>query len=119
MKFLADENFPYAGIKLLRNSGYSVFAVFEDTPGAKDCDILNRAHTENLIILTFDRDYGELIYKHNLLTPKGVVYFRFTPNSPEEPAKILIDIIKIGKPLLADKFTVVEKERIRQRPILK
>ena len=39
---------------------------------AKCLDVLGRAHSENCIILTFDRDYGELNYKHKLFSP---VYF--------------------------------------------
>lgn len=88
-------------------------------PELKTHDILERAHVENRIVLTFDRDYGELIYKHKLPAPDGVVYFRFDPSTPEEPAKILLDIKERGKTSLSGKFTVVERGRIRQRPILK
>lgn len=119
MNFLANENFPLNSIKLLKNAGYNVASVIEDTPGAKDHDVLERAHAEKRIVMTFDRDYGELIYKHKLLAPDGVVYFRFDPSTPEEPAKILLDIIERGKTSLSGKFTVVERGRIRQRPILK
>ena len=74
MNFLANENFPLVSIKLLRDAGYNVASVIEETPGAKDHDILECAHVENRIVLTFDRDYGELIYKHKLPAPDGVVY---------------------------------------------
>ena len=112
-------NFPVVSIRLLRNAGNNVASVIDDTPGAKDRDVLKRAHAENRIVLTFDRDYGELIYKHKLLAPDGVVYFRFNPSTPEEPAKILLDILKSGKTPLSGKFTIVERGRVRQRPILK
>lgn len=83
MNFLTNENSPRHSIKLLRNAGYDVASVIEDTPGAKDHDVLKRAHAENRIVLTFDRDYGELIYKHKLLIPDGVVYFHFDPSTKE------------------------------------
>jgi len=119
MNFLANEKFPLDSIKLLRNASHNVASMIEDTPGAKDKDVLKRAHTENRIILTFDRDYGELIYKYKLFTPDGLVYFRFDPSTPEEPAKILLDIIKTKDKTLSGKFTVIERRRIRQRPIYK
>ncbi|MEK6690907.1 MAG: DUF5615 family PIN-like protein [Nitrospirota bacterium] len=119
MDFLANENFPLVSIKLLRDAGHTVASVIEDIPGAKDQDVLKRAHEEKRIVLTFDRDYGELIYKHKLLAPDGVVYFRFDPSTPEEPAKILLGIIKRTKTSLSGKFTVVERGRVRQRPIFK
>jgi predicted nuclease of predicted toxin-antitoxin system len=63
MDFLANENFPVVSIKLLRNAGHDVASVIEETPGNKDRGVLKRAHEENRIVLTFDRDYGELIYR--------------------------------------------------------
>ncbi|MCK4859517.1 MAG: DUF5615 family PIN-like protein [Candidatus Omnitrophica bacterium] len=117
MDFLANENFPLFSIKLLRNAGYNVTSVLEETPGAKDIDILKRAYRENCIILTFDRDYGELIYRHRLFIPGGVAYFRFDPFTPSEPAEILLKILKEDKVLILGKFTVIERTRIRQRTL--
>lgn len=114
MNFLADENFPLSSIKLLRNSGHNVIIVLEETPGGKDSHILKRAYKENLIILTFDRDYGELIYRHRAFPPCGIVYFRFDPAAPQEPAGILSKILN-QKISLIEKFTVIERNKIRQR----
>jgi predicted nuclease of predicted toxin-antitoxin system len=117
MDFLANENFPLFSIRLLRTAGYNVASVIEDTPGAKDHDVLKRAQKEARILLTFDRDYGELVYRHKSFSPAGVVYFRFDPSTPEEPAEILLDILKKGKVVIIDKFTVIERGRIRQRTL--
>ena len=119
MDFLANENFPLSSIRLMRNAGYDVASVIEDTPGAKDHEILKRAHEEIRIVLTFDRDYGELIYRRKSFTPTGVVYFRFDPFTPEEPAEILLNILKTGKVEILGKFTVVERGRIRQKVLRK
>jgi predicted nuclease of predicted toxin-antitoxin system len=89
IQFLANENIPIGSIKLLRKSGYDVLSILEEMPGAKDSDILKIAYDENRIILTFDRDYGELIYRYKSYPPGGIVYFRFEPSDPEEPSKIL------------------------------
>ena len=115
MDFLANENFPVFSIRLLRNAGHNVASVLEDTSGARDSEVLWRGHEESRIILTFDRDYGELIYRHKSIVPAGLVFFRFDPATPGEPAEILLEIIEKDKITLMGKFTVIERERIRQR----
>lgn len=115
MNFLANENFPLTSIKILRNAGYDVASIIEETPGAKDIDVIRRANLENRIILTFDRDYGELIYRYNYSVPGGLVYFRFDPSTPEAPAKVLTAILQKEDLSLIGKFTVIDKNKIRQR----
>lgn len=117
MDFLANENFPLFSVRLLRDDGYNVASVIEDTPGAKDEDVLKRAYEEKRIVLTFDRDYGELIYRHKLFTPVGIVYFRFDPSTPEEPVEILLNTLAKGEVAILGKFTVIERGRIRQRTL--
>jgi predicted nuclease of predicted toxin-antitoxin system len=117
MKFLANENFPLAGISLFREAGYDVAAVIEETPGAKDDEILARANREKRIIVTFDRDYGELIYKLKMPAPAGVIYLRFHPSTPTEPAECILALL--SKSIQFEKkFTVVERDGLRKRPLL-
>ena len=118
MRFLANEDFPLRSVHRLRDAGYDVASVLEDSPGAKDREVLAQARAEERIILTFDRDYGELIYRLKLPVPAGVVYFRFHPSTPDEPAGRLIRLLKAGQIPLSGKFTVVERDRVRQRPLL-
>ena len=117
MNFLVNENFPLSSIKLLRQADHAVVAVIEDMPGAKDADVLQYAADNKCIILTFDRDYGELIYRHRKSVPAGVVYFRFDPVTPDEPYEIFLKIISDKNFVLEGKFTVVERDEIRQRKL--
>ena len=117
MDFLANENFPLLSVRLLREAGHHVVGIIQEAPSSKDKDILKRAHTERLIILTFDRDYGELIYRHQALPPAGVVYFRFAPATPSEPAEILLNVMDRAALSVIGKFTVVERGRVRQRSL--
>ncbi len=50
--FLANENFPVPSIYLLRNAGYEVAAIIEDSPGIEDTEVMARAVLEKSIILT-------------------------------------------------------------------
>ena len=117
MDFLANENFPLSSVRFLREVGHRVVSIIEEAPGTKDKDILERAHTEKLIILTFDRDYGELIYRYQALLPAGVVYFRFAPATPLEPTEILIAVMEKTGLSVMGKFTIIERGRVRQRSL--
>jgi len=115
--FLANENFPLASVIKLREADHDVAAVVEDSPGATDPEVLARAHRECRIIMTFDRDYGELIYRRRLSAPPGLVYFRFIPKNPLEPAEYLLRLLCFEDISLKNKFTVVERDKVRQRPL--
>ncbi|HKH49367.1 MAG TPA: DUF5615 family PIN-like protein [Thermoanaerobaculia bacterium] len=117
IRFLANENIPLGSVYGLRDAGYDVLAAAESFPGAGDPEVLAHAHRERRILLTFDRDYGELIYRRGLPAPLGLVYFRFTPASPLHVAEVLEDLRAISRLSLEGRYTVVEQERIRQRPL--
>ena len=64
-KLLANENFPLDSVKFLRQLGYDVCAIGENNKSITDKDVMALAHKELRLILTFDQDYGELIFKLN------------------------------------------------------
>ncbi|WP_026732834.1 DUF5615 family PIN-like protein [Fischerella sp. PCC 9605] len=114
MRFLANENFPVMSVQRLREVGYDVAYGSEDAPGAEDSQVLERAVHEVRIILTFDRDYGELIYRMRMPAPIGLVYF---PITPEESAQDLLRLLNIEGLALEGYFTVLERTQLRQRPL--
>lgn len=124
MDFLANENFPMPSVNLLRDADHNVAAIASEEPGSPDEHILERAVAEGRGILTFDRDYGRLIFDLGLAPPPGVAYFRFVPASLTEPAERLLGLLEqpdlsIEQPDLSivGAFTVVERDRIRQRSL--
>ena len=76
MKFLANENVPLPSVRILQKAGYDVLAITEESPGIEDNEVLAWAVSGKRVILTFDRDYGELIYRLGLTPPSGVIYLR-------------------------------------------
>lgn len=116
MQFLANENFPNPGIEYLRSAGFEVISISESWSGASDEEVLAKAVQEDLIILTFDRDYGTLIFRYQLATPPAIVYFRMKGQAPDEAAQILVAKIKEGIEI-AGHFTVIEHSGIRQRKL--
>jgi predicted nuclease of predicted toxin-antitoxin system len=117
MRFLANENYPLESVRRLRKAGHHVSAIIEDSPGATDEWVLPRAANEQLIVLTFDKDYGELLFKRRLPAPAGIVFYRFHPTTPDEPSNHLLKLLTISGIELEGKFTVVEREQVRQRPL--
>nr|VFK54095.1 MAG: Predicted nuclease, contains PIN domain, potential toxin-antitoxin system component [Candidatus Kentron sp. TC] len=116
MKLLANENIPLTSVHVLREAGHDVLSMTEESPGTSDEMVMRRACMENRIIVTFDRDYGELIFRRRLAAPDGVLYFRFLPETPLEPANYIARLIANGIGL-SGKFTTAERERVRQRPV--
>jgi predicted nuclease of predicted toxin-antitoxin system len=115
MRFLANENIPLPSTRLLRQAGYDIASITEDSPGIPDTTVLALAADEQRIILTFDRDYGELIYRKRLRLPSGLIYLRFQPQTPTEPAEILMNLFQSGNFEFEQRFTVISRDQIRQR----
>jgi predicted nuclease of predicted toxin-antitoxin system len=115
VKFLADENFPIDSVTVLREAGYDVESIQESFPSLSDVDILARAVTSGRILITFDRDFGDLIFNRHLAAPIGVVYFRILALSSLEPASLLIELLQHHA--VEGKFTRVGRREIRQRSL--
>lgn len=85
MKFLANENLPLATILKLKASGWDVLSISLDSPSITDEEVMKIAIEENRTIITFDRDYGTLIYQYGYRPPARVIYLRLQDFTPEEP----------------------------------
>lgn len=81
MQFLANENFPLDAVEAVRKIGHDVIWIRTDAPGSKDPDILQRAVSEQRILLTFDKDFGELAFHFGLRATCGIVLFRLPASS--------------------------------------
>lgn len=115
MKLLANENFPLDSVNFLKNQGIDVVAIGVDHQGVADRTVLNMAIEEERTILTFDRDYGELIFKFGLKPPKGVIYLRIDQFESEEPGKIVSTLLADVTFTPDARLTVVTRETVRQR----
>ena len=115
MKFLANENFPFSSVLYPRNKGYDIIYVGTDNPSISDRLVLSIALKQDRTILTFDRDYGELIFLYNIKPQRGIIYLRFREFSPEEPGHIIDKLVQTKGVIPDQKLTVVDKKGIRQR----
>lgn len=89
----------------------------EESAGAADSAVLARARAEGRVLVTFDRDFGELIFRRGEPVPPGVVFLRFIPSHPTDTAEVLALLLAHAEVRLEGMFTVVDRDRVRQRPL--
>lgn len=115
MKLLANENFPLQSVLYLRSRGFDISAIGTDNSGIQDQSVMTIAINEERTILTFDRDYGELIFKHNYRPRKGVIYLRLQEYKPDEPGRLIEELLNNNEYNFDNSLTVVDRNGIRQR----
>src|ERR1700740_609799 len=84
MRLLANENFPGAAVTRLRSDGHDILWVSTAAPGASDPDVLSWAAREGRILLTFDKDFGELARAAAMPARCGIILFRIPMPGPLE-----------------------------------
>jgi len=89
MRYLTNENIPPSVVHLLRGAGHDVLSALESMAGRSDVDVLAQATSENRVLVTFDKDFGELAFGSHLPASSGVILFRMTQRGrAEEPASL-------------------------------
>jgi len=112
ISFLADENIPLSVIKQLRKEGYCIISVVEDFKRSSDKKILELSSKNKLIIITFDKDFGELIYKQECDKPFGIILLRVTPKSPEYILHIIEWLLQTNISFEGN-FVIVKEDNVR------
>ena len=115
MRLLANENFPLNSAKLLRGKGLDIKIVGVECQGTTDREIMEIAIREQRTILTFDRHYGELIFRHGYRPTSGVIYLRWRRFGPEDPGRYLADLLTSTEIDFSQALTVIDEDTIRQR----
>jgi len=117
VKFLVDECCDTELVSLLRSEGHDVVYIMEFQPGALDKDVLEKAFIENRVLLTEDKNFGELIYR--LKKPAyGVILLRFEVSERYLKWPRLKQLIDKYSVKLKGFFVVIDCTKIRFRPLL-
>lgn len=117
MQLLANENIPLSSVQVLRAAGHDVLSITEHQPGMTDTEVMSMAHTQQRSIVTFDRDYGELIFVNRMPTPPAVFYLRVPPSSPQAAALTILALLQQLGNQTVEGFFVVEAQSYRRRPM--
>jgi predicted nuclease of predicted toxin-antitoxin system len=113
---LANENVPAPLVRMLRDSGLDVAYVAETIPAATDRDVLAHAVATGRWILTFDRDYGELVFARLVLPPESIIFLRQAPWNLREYADVVLGLMsRSGE--VAGHLAVVDGRQVRLRPL--
>jgi len=111
--FLADENIPILVIKELRKDGFDIISVVENYRGLSDNEILDLSSKNRWIILTFDKDFGDLIYKQKLNKPLGIILLRIAPKSAEYVLQLLKWLLSQPDINFEGNFVVMNSDKVR------
>ena len=115
MKFIVDESTGMAVGEYLRRVGHDVLAVAEAMSQADDVDILTRAVSEGRILVTNDKDFGELVFRSGQ-AHQGVVLLRLHDESSSNRVRVLRAVLERYADRLAGHFTVATEGSVRIRP---
>lgn len=116
MRFLADENIEQPIIDYLLSCGHDILSVGDIAPGASDEKLLQLANSEKRILLTNDKDFGELVYREGRVS-SGIVLLRLSKESGTEKVAILSHILPLVSDKLQQHFTVLGEGIVRLRPL--
>ncbi len=94
MRFLADECCDKAVVRALRADGHDdVLSVSDISPRASDLDVIRLAVREKRILLTEDKDFGQLVFAHGQKT-LGVIFLRFPTSARTQIQKDVLSLVK-------------------------
>ena len=121
--YLADENLDRRLIEALRNHSehqdvppWIVHSVFEDYRSIADDQVITVANELDAVILTEDKDFGELTYRLGLAN-RGIVLIRLSGMAIDQKIDLVIRVLEQLADRLYDSFTVVQAERVRTRKL--
>ncbi len=116
MRVLANENVPGDAVAALREAGHDVAWVRTDAPGSADTAILALAVREARVLLTFDKDFGELAWRARLPASCGVILLRIPMPPAASAARTIAEIVS-SRSDWPGNFAVVEPGRVRLRQL--
>ena len=115
MILLADESVARAIIDKLRSDGYSLVAIAEVSPSITDARVLSESDRTQALLITEDKDFGELVYRHGA-SHQGVVLIRLAGLSRAVRVDLVSEAFRQHAAEFVGAFTVITSSGIRIRP---
>lgn len=114
IQLVADECVDEIAIRMLREAGYLVHYISEESPSIKDIDVLATANKMNCLLLTEDKDFGDLVYRLHL-PHCGILLVRLMDKTSEQRAEIIIKTLQQYYSELLGAFAVLDDAKLRIR----
>jgi predicted nuclease of predicted toxin-antitoxin system len=113
MKLLIDESVDQAIIDRLINYGYNVLSIADVEPGITDTEVIQRANELSTLLVTLDKDFGELVFHRSAGVSAGVVLIRLSGLSAQRKAEIVIEAFRKYGSRFVQNFSVIGPGRVR------
>ncbi len=113
MNLLADESVERQVVERLRQDGHKVLYVAEMEPGIADDIVLERANEKSALLITGDKDFGELVFRDKRLMANGVILLRLAGLSTARKAGIVSKAFGKHGVEFSNHFSVISPGRIR------
>ncbi len=115
-KFLADENVPLEAIQAVRRIGLDITWIKDICPGADDDSVLGLAYAEDRVLITFDKDFGEMAFLRGKTLVLGVILLRPRLRGPDYLARFVAAVL--SQPITWEgHFCVAREGRMRVVPM--
>ena len=112
MRFIVDECTGTKVAEWLRAEGHEAFSIYDECRGLDDDSIIDKAFTENWILITNDKDFGELVFRERRLH-HGVIFLRLSDERSANKIEILRHLLKNHSERLAEHFVTVTEKAVR------
>src|SRR5438309_7618457 len=103
MRFLADESCDAIFVRVLRDAGHDVTAVADMAAAASDTVVIDLAMRESRILLTEDKDFGQLVYASGSPN-RGVILLRYPFPARAAVARALVGLVSQKREQLLNRF---------------
>jgi predicted nuclease of predicted toxin-antitoxin system len=114
MRFVADESCDFSVVRALRDAGHDVTAIAEIAPRIEDDEVLKLAHRKETLLITEDKDFGQLVYAAAKAT-EGVLLLRFPAGVRSGLAAAVLELVEERGDELLGCFVVLQPGRVRIR----
>lgn len=115
MNLLADESIDRQIVDRLRLDGHDVFYIAEAEPSINDEQVFDRANAQQSLLITADKDFGEIVFREHRLVSDGVVLIRLTGLSSDTKAKLVSEAFQKSGSEFSNRFCVISPGNIRFR----
>lgn len=114
MNLLVDESVGKSIVDELRQNGHNVLYIAEFAPSIDDEAVLNQANLNRALLLTEDKDFGELVFRQGLLH-MGVILIRLSGLSIQAKSTSVSTVLANHEDELLEAFSVISPGRVRIR----
>jgi len=116
VNFVVDESTGQSVVDELRRLGHNVISIQEIFPGLDDPPVLDIAVNDKRIVITNDKDFGELVYRSGL-PHAGVVLFRLDDERAANRVLMMREVLRSCGDKLENNFVVASERKIRIRKL--